>query len=379
MTHDKNSPILLTPGPLTTSAETRQAMLRDWGSRDGDFIALTARVRDALCDIAGVAAGTGSHVAVPIQGSGTFAVEAAVGTLVPKDGKLLALVNGAYGYRIVEICRRLGIPCVSLEWAEDQPTDAARVAEALASDGDITHVAAIHCETTSGILNPVEEVAAAVADAGRALIVDAMSTFGALPLEAARVPHEAVVASSNKCLEGTPGIGFAVIEKSALEAAKGNAPFLSLDLHDQWRGFEANGQWRFTPPTHVLAALDKAIELHTAEGGVAGRGGRYRQNCDVLVSGMRALGFETFLPDDLQAPIIVTFRNPADGKFDFQKFYDGLGERGCIIYPGKLTRAESFRIGCIGALDEGDMKRVLEAVPEVLEEMGVSDCAPARN
>jgi 2-aminoethylphosphonate-pyruvate transaminase len=379
MPQDKNSPILLTPGPLTTSAETRAAMSRDWGSRDHDFMALTAWVRAALCRIAGVAPEGGSHVAVPIQGSGTFAVEATIGTLVPISGKLLVLVNGAYGQRIVEICRRLGRSCVHLGWAEDQPTDAERVAGALADDTGITHVAAIHCETTSGILNPVEEIAAHVAGAGRALIVDAMSSFGALPFDLSTIPADAVIASSNKCLEGVPGIGFAVIRRASLEAAKGTAPFLSLDLYDQWRGFEANGQWRFTPPTHVLAAFGKAIELHESEGGVAGRGARYRRNCETLVGGMRALGFETFLPDDLQAPIIVTFHEPDDAKFDFQRFYDGLGARGCIIYPGKLTRAASFRIGCIGALDKDDMERVLAAVPEVLKEMGVRDGAPARD
>ena len=369
-------PWLLTPGPLTTSPSVKEAMLHDYGSRDGHFIAINRRLRERLLDIIG---NRQDFVCVPLQGSGTFSVEAMLGNFVPQDGKLLILINGAYGKRMAKICDYYGRATVIQETAEDVPVDPEALDKALTADASITHVAVVHCETTSGILNPVEEVAAVAADAGRALIVDAMSTFGALALDATKVPYAAIIASSNKCLEGAPGIGFAVIEKTALEAAKGNAPFLSLDLHDQWRGFAANGQWRFTPPTHVLAAFGKAIELHAAEGGIAGRGGRYRNNCKVLVAGMRALGFETFLPDDLQAPIIVTFRNPADAKFDFQKFYDGLGARGCIIYPGKLTRDASFRIGCIGALDEGDMRRVLDAVPEVLKELGVRDCAPARN
>jgi 2-aminoethylphosphonate-pyruvate transaminase len=258
------------------------------------------------------------------------------------------------------------------------PPTAEAVRAALTDDPAVTHVAAVHCETTSGILNPIEEIAGAVAAAGRRLLIDAMSSFGALPLDVGAVPCDAIIASANKCLEGAPGVGFAVIETETLAASAGNALSLSLDLHDQWRGLEANGQWRFTPPTHVLAALDQALAEHAAEGGVAGRGRRYRNNCDVLVAGMRALGFETFLSDDLQAPIIVTFRTPADPKFDFTKFYDGLAARGCVIYPGKLTDADSFRIGCIGALDDGDMKRVIAAVKDVLAELGVGDGRPPK-
>ena len=248
---------------------------------------------------------------------------------------------------------------------------------ALVQDPAITHVAAVHCETTSGILNPLEEIAKAVALAGRSLLVDAMSTFGAVAVDAAKVPFDALAASSNKCIEGVPGIGFVLVRKSVLEAAKGNAHALSLDLHDQWTSMEGNGQWRFTPPTHVLAAFNQALEEHEAEGGVAGRGRRYRDNCRILVEGMRALGFETLLPDALQAPIIVTFHMPADPKFKFQTFYDKLKDRGFVIYPGKLTVADSFRIGCIGRLGAAEMKAALAAIRAVMREMGVESGAPS--
>jgi 2-aminoethylphosphonate-pyruvate transaminase len=205
-----------------------------------------------------------------------------------------------------------------------------------------------------------------------------MSAFGALPLDARRTPFDAVVASSNKCLEGVPGMGFAIVRREALEEARGQAPSLSLDLHDQWTAMEKNGQWRFTPPTHVIAALDRALDQHAAEGGVEGRGGRYRRNCALLVAGLRGLGFETLLPDHLQAPIIVTVRMPADPKFHFETFYERLGQRGYLIYPGKLTVADSFRIGCIGALGEAEMRGVLQAITEVIAELGVISCAPAR-
>ncbi len=367
-------PYLLTPGPLTTSDSTKAAMLRDWGSRDAAFIAMNARVRDRLVDLAG---GRGSHVCVPLQGSGTFIVEAMIGTLVPPAGKLLVLVNGAYGRRMLRICEYSRRAAVALETAEDVPVDPAALDAALAVDPAITHVAAIHCETTSGVLNPVEEVAAVTARRGRRLLVDAMSAFGALPLDAARVPYDALVASSNKCLEGAPGMGFAIVRQTALEAAAGQAPSLSLDLHDQWVVMEKTQQWRFTPPTHVIAALDQAIAEHSAEGGVPGRGARYRENCRVLVEGLRALGFRTLLPDAIQAPIIVTVRMPADPRFDFDALYRKLAARGFVIYPGKLTVADSFRIGCIGRVGTAEMRGVLDAIREILGEMGVASGAPA--
>ncbi|MEX2647968.1 MAG: 2-aminoethylphosphonate--pyruvate transaminase, partial [Alphaproteobacteria bacterium] len=304
-----NTEFLLTPGPLTTSLSVKQAMLRDWGSRDRQFIALNARIRSRLT---GLAAGGDAFTCVPIQGSGTFAVEATLGTLVPRDGRLLVLVNGAYGERMMKIAKVMGRSAIALTSAEDRTPDLVSLDAVLAGDPTISHVAAVHCETTSGILNPIEEIARIVARHGRSLIIDAMSSFGALPLDAKALPCDAVVASSNKCLEGVPGVGYAIIRRRVLERREGNAHSLALDLHDQWRAMEGNGQWRFTPPTHVLAAFDRALAEHEAEGGIAGRGRRYEDNRRALVDGMRALGFVTLLPDAIQAPIIVTFRMPAD-------------------------------------------------------------------
>ncbi|HEX7215934.1 MAG TPA: 2-aminoethylphosphonate--pyruvate transaminase [Methylomirabilota bacterium] len=374
MDHQPREPFLLTPGPLTTSRATKEAMRRDWGSRDGAFVAMNARVRRRLLELVH---GDGSHVCVPLQGSGTFIVEAMIGTLLPPRGKLLALVNGAYGRRIVRMCEYYRRASEAVETAEDQPVDPAALEARLARDPAISHVAVVQCETTSGLLNPVEEIAAVTARAGRRLLIDAMSAFGALPLDARRIAFDAVAASANKCLEGVPGMGFAIVRREALEEARGQAPSLSLDLHDQWIAMEKNGQWRFTPPTHVIAALDAALEQHAAEGGVEGRGRRYRGNCALLVAGLRGLGFETLLPDRLQAPIIVTVRMPADPRFHFETFYERLGQRGFLIYPGKLTVTDSFRIGCIGALGEAEMRGVLQAITEVIAELGVTSCAPA--
>ncbi len=286
-------PLLLTPGPLTTSARTRAAMDRDWGSRDRAFIEMSEAVRARLAALAGVSA---THAAVPIQGSGTTAVEAAVQTLVPREGKLLVLVNGAYGRRIAEIARRAGRALAVLDAPEDEAIPPDAVARALDADLAITDVALVHCETTSGLLNPLEEIAAVAQAHGRRLLVDAMSSFGAVPINGARVPFAALVGSANKGLEGVPGLAFAIADAAHLAACEGNAASLTLDLHAQWRGFEANGQWRFTPPIQVVAALSAALDQLQEEGGIAARHARYRRNCDVLVQGMRGFGFETLYP-----------------------------------------------------------------------------------
>jgi 2-aminoethylphosphonate-pyruvate transaminase len=349
-------------------------MLHDYGSRDGHFIAVNRRMRERLLDIIG---GRKSHVCVPLQGSGTFVVEAMLGSFVPVDGKALILVNGAYGQRMARICDAMGRAKVILETPEDTPPDAKALDRALAADPQISHVVAVHCETTSGILNPIAALAAVTARHGRGFLIDAMSAFGAIPLEAGKVPFDAVVASSNKCLEGSPGMGFCLARREALEATEGNAHSLSLDLYDQWTAMEQNGQWRFTPPTHCILAFDQALDEFDAEGGREGREGRYRENCRILVEGMRGLGFKTLLPDALQAPIIVTFHKPDDPKFDFEAFYDELRRRGYVIYPGKLTVADSFRIGCIGRLGSEQIEGALAAIRETLAEMGVTSCLPA--
>lgn len=371
--HPHREPYLLTPGPLTTSLATKQAMLRDWGSWDSDFNDLTASVCRRLLQVARAEEG---FVCVPLQGSGTYAVEATLATLIPRDGKALVLMNGAYGQRMAKILHYLGRRYATLDMGDYLPPPPAKVDALLAADPAITHVAVVHCETSSGILNPVAEIAEVVARRGRRLIVDAMSAFGALPLDARELPFDAVVASANKCFEGVPGFGFALIRREVLERCAGNAHSLSLDLYDQWTYMARTGQWRFTPPTHVVAAFDQALGEHEAEGGVAGRLARYTGNRDLLVAGMRAMGFETLLADRWQSPIIVTFHSPGDPRFDFPTFYRSIKDRGFIIYPGKLTVVDSFRIGCIGQLFAEQMRGVLAAVGAALDILGILDGTP---
>jgi 2-aminoethylphosphonate-pyruvate transaminase len=358
-------PLLLTPGPLTTQLGVRQAMLRDWGSRDEAFIALTAEMRERLL---AVAQGEESHVAVPLQGSGTFIVEAVLGTLVGANDKLLVLVNGAYGERMITIAHRLNRTVVALHWPEDKAIRPEQVDRALRDDPAITHVAFVHCETTTGLLNPLDSLAGLAARHGKALLVDAMSSFGALPINLQRAPVAAVMASSNKCLEGVPGLGFALIEKAALRAAQGNSPSLSLDLFEQWRAFEANGQWRFTPPVQVVAALVEALRRLEAEGGPEARLHRYWDNFLTLDDGMAELGFRLYLRHSVQAPIIATYWQPEEAWFRFPQFYEALARRGFLIYPGKLSRADTFRIGCIGALCPDDYRRLLATIRAIKEE-----------
>jgi len=369
-----NDPILLTPGPLTTSLRTKQAMLNDWGSWDAAFNAITASLRRDLVDIVG---GGDEYTCVPLQGSGTFSVEAAIGTVVPRDGKVLVPNNGAYCARIVKICRYLGRAVVDLPVPEDQPATGAIVEAALAADPGITHVAQVHCETGAGVLNELSSIAQVCARRGKGLIVDAMSSFAAIPIDVATVPFDALVAASGKCLEGVTGMGFVIVRKAVLEARAGNAHSLAMDLHDQYVYMEKTTQWRYTPPTHVVAALRTAVDQFKEEGGQPARLARYARNCETLVGGMAELGFRTFLSPAVQAPIIVTFHAPADPAYQFKSFYERTRERGYILYPGKLTQVETFRVGCIGAIDANEMRNVVSAVAQTLHDMGIRQVAPA--
>jgi 2-aminoethylphosphonate-pyruvate transaminase len=348
--------------------DTKSAMLLDWGSWDSSFNALTASV---CRDLVAIVDGQHEHVCVPLQGSGTFAVEAALGTFVPRGGKVLVPDNGSYCKRITRILGYLGREAVVLAHGEQEPADLARIDAALTADPTITHVAQVHCETGTGILNPLPEIAAIVAKHGRGLIVDAMSSYGAIPVDARTLRFDAMIAASGKCLEGVPGMGFVIARRTSLERSAGNSGSLVMDLLDQWQYMQKTGQWRFTPPTHVLAALRAAIDQYQMQGGLPARLARYTQNCAALVSGMRALGFKTFLPDAVQAPIIVTFHAPPDPAYDFTEFYRRVRELGFILYPGKLTAVETFRVGCIGAIGAETLKQAVGAIGDALREMGV--------
>ena len=366
--------VLLTPGPLTTSLRTKLAMLKDWGSWDSDFIAITARVRQSLLDIVH---GHDSHVVVPLQGSGTFSVEAAVATVVPRNGHVLVLDNGAYCKRAAKLTHLMGRRTTVVPFAEDAAISPEVLQTHLLADKSITHVVMIHCETGAGVLNPLQAVADVCQAHGKGLIVDAMSSFAALEIDARKVHFDALVAASGKCLEGVPGMGFVFIRKAILPQCEGNNNSLAMDLYDQYIYMEKTGQWRFTPPTHVLVALNEAIAQFEDEGGQTARLKRYQSNCSTLVDGMAALGFKPFLDPAIQAPIIVTFHAPADPRYQFKTFYDIAKKNGFILYPGKLTQVETFRVGCIGAIGPAEMAQAVHAVALTLKEMGIASASPA--
>jgi 2-aminoethylphosphonate-pyruvate transaminase len=369
----EDMPYLLTPGPLTTSRSVKAQMLADWGSRDIEFRRVVAEIRKGLLDLAGC---DGSYDCVIMQGSGTFAIEAALGAFCPKaDGKTLVVANGAYGDRAAAILTRLGRPLSKIDKGDSAAPSPEEVAHALDADPAISHVWVIHCETTSGIVNPVADIARVVTSRGKRFMVDAMSSFGALPLDM-KDGMDVMVSSSNKCIEGVPGFSYVLVKRDMLVASKGMSHSVVLDLYEQWKGLEANGQFRFTPPTHALVAFHQAMKEHGEEGGVAARGSRYRKNADILIRGMRDMGFSTLLPDNEAGPIIQTFLTPRDPNFDFENFYEELRLRGFAIYPGKLTKRPSFRIGTIGKVDEKVMTSVLKAIREVLAGMQVTDLTP---
>lgn len=363
-----NDPILLTPGPLTTSPRTREAMLRDWGSWDAAFNRMTHSV---CADLLKIVQGEHDYVCVPLQGSGTFAVEAALGTLVPRQGCVLVPNNGAYCARLIKILQRMGIAYIELALREDEPVGAAAIEDAFNRDSRISHVAQVHLETSAGLLNPLDDIAAVCQRHGKSLIVDAMSSFGALPIDLRRGGIDALISASGKCLEGVPGMGFVIVRRSVLEDSEGRSPSLALDLHDQYVYMQKTSQWRFTPPTHVVAALREALDQFSAEGGQPARGARYARNCAALISDMMALGFEPFLKPEVQAPVIVTFHAPRDPAWQFAAFYAAVRAAGYLLYPGKLTQVETFRVGCIGAIDANEMHNAVAAIGRTLERLGI--------
>jgi len=367
--------LLFTPGPLTTSKTVKEAMLHDLGSRDRSFIELVRRIRHRLLQIGGV--DDGSYEAVLMQGSGTFAVESVLSSIIPRDGRLLVAVNGAYGRRMAQIAKSLEIDTETIVSPEVRPIVADQIEAKLARDSAITHVGTIHCETTTGILNAVQEIGPLVRKCGRALIVDAMSSFAGVPIDVSGWGIDFLISSANKCIQGVPGFAFVLARRELLLEAAGRARSLSLDLVSQWEGLEKDGQFRFTPPTHALLAFWQALEELEAEGGTSGRARRYAENAKILVEGMQKLGFEPLLEPEHRSNFITSFRYLQHRNFDFKEFYQRLSDIGFVIYPGKLTDADSFRIGTIGHIFPNDIRALLFAIQKSLQEMQVSPSSAA--
>jgi 2-aminoethylphosphonate-pyruvate transaminase len=370
----EDMPYLLTPGPLTTSRSVKQTLLADWGSRDVEFRQIVKDIREQLLELAGC---DHTYECVLMQGSGTFAIEAALGSFAPsKRKKTLVVANGAYGERAAAILDKIGRHNQLISLNDTTQLATHHFVSELEEDRNISHVWLIHCETTSGIVNPLADLAKAVKSRGRIFMVDAMSSFGAIDLNMVRDDIDVMVSSSNKCIEGIPGFSYVLVKKELLLAAEGQSHSVVLDLFEQWKGLQTNGQFRFTPPTHALVAFQQALRELKDEGGIPARGRRYARNANILVKGLEAIGIKPLLNSNEAGPIIQTFLNPRDPNFHFDKFYEALRQKGFAIYPGKLTKRDSFRIGNIGHLNEDVMDRVVVAIKEVLHDMNVRDTSP---
>ena len=358
----ENPYLLLTPGPLTTTRSVKEAMMKDWCTWDVEYNRLVASIRERLVQLAAPTA-PDEYTAVLMQGSGTFSVEATIGTALPKQGGKLAIaVNGAYGERIVQIAEVLGIPVTVVRFDERSPIDPAIFEQALVSDPSITHAAIVHCETTTGILNPLQEIAEMIGRRNMTFIVDAMSSFGGVTLNMHELGIDYLISSSNKCVQGVPGFGFVVARRDVIAKCEGHARSLSLDLYDQWDMMErANSKWRYTSPTHVVRAFDQALKELELEGGIEAREARYSSNQRTLTEGMKEAGFSALLPREWQSPIITAFRYPSED-FSFESFYADLKKEGFVLYPGKLTSEPTFRIGSIGDVHPADMDRLVQVI-----------------
>ncbi len=362
---DENPYLLLTPGPLSTSLTVRQAMLRDWCTWDREYNeGIVQVIRRRLVELATEAEDREQrYTATLMQGSGTFCVESALGSTVPAEGKLLVLANGAYGRRMGKIAQVLKISCVVHDGGELDPPDLDRLNDELTRDASVTHVAMVHGETTTGMLNPIEAAGKIVKAHGRSFLVDAMSTFGGIPLDIDRLGIDVIVSSANKCIQGVPGFGFVIARRDYMEACAGRARSLSLDLYDQWKTMEeGGGKWRYTSPTHTVRAFAQALSELEQEGGIVRRFARYRENQQRLVDGMERLGFRALLKREYQSPIITAFYNPEHSDYCFDDFYTRLKTQGFVIYPGKVTNVNTFRIGSIGEVYPDDITRLLAAV-----------------
>lgn len=361
--------LLFTPGPLTTTPTVKAAMQIDYGSRDVAFIETVKEVRNELLKLGKVSQADG-YEAVIMQGSGTFGIESVVSSVVPDNGNLLIIINGAYGERMAKMAGVNRLNYTELKFPENTTPDVDVIVEKLATDTSITHVAVVHCETTTGIFNPVQAIGEVVKKHGKTFIVDAMSSFGGVPFDVKANQVDFLISSSNKCIEGVPGFSFIIANREALAKAKGQARTLTLDLYAQWEGLENNGQFRFTPPTHSIVAFRQALKELETEGGVAARSARYQENYNTLIEGMRNLGFSEYLEKEKQGYIITSFLYPDSDKFNFNEFYSRLNEQGYVIYPGKLSQADCFRIGNIGQIFRKDVEGLITAIGEAKREMG---------
>ena len=358
--------VLLNPGPANTTPSVRAALvIPDLCHREPEYFEMMRRCRAAVARLAG---GDDDWVTVLFTGSGTAAVEATICSVVPSDRALLVVDNGVYGDRMLKIARAHGIAshAVSVDTFSAVCPDA--VDAALLAHPEVSHVAVVHHETTTGVLNPVADIARVVERRGRRMIVDAMSSLFGEPLDVTQPPLDFVTASANKCLQGVPGVSFVLARRTALAALRGRAPrSVYLDLHAHFATQEQDNT-PFTPAVQVVHAMEQAL-AELAQEGVKQRIARYADNARVLREGLGELGFSILVAPDARSNILTTFRLPDGVTYD--ALHDALKRRGYIIYAGQGDlRRYAFRVANIGTLTPRDMAGVVQAFAEALAELG---------
>lgn len=356
---------LLTPGPLTTTETVRKEMMFDHCTWDDDYKSITQKIRKQLLELAHVS--EEEYTVVLMQGSGSFGVESVLTSVVGEEDKLLIVANGAYGERMEDMAKHAKIPYTMYNEVYYKIPDAEKIREILEQDPAITHVSMVHSETTSGILNDIQAVGKVVKEKGCTFIVDAMSSFGGVDIPVKDWGIDFIISSANKCIQGVPGFSFIIANREKLMESAGKARSLSLDLYDQWKTMEKDGKWRFTSPTHVVLAFSKALDEMLEEGGIEARSKRYYHNNRLLIQRMKEMGIQTYIDQEHQGPIITTFLYPENHKFAFSEMYQYIKDRGYAIYPGKVTEADTFRIGNIGEIYEEDIEKVCSIMKEFLE------------
>ncbi|MEH7401977.1 MULTISPECIES: 2-aminoethylphosphonate--pyruvate transaminase [Bacillaceae] len=354
---------LLTPGPLTTTSTVKEEMLFDRCTWDNDYKEITQKIRTQLLELANVS--EEDYTVVLMQGSGTFAVESVISSTISKNDKVLIVTNGAYGERIVKMAKYIGLNFIQYSIAYEELPKEEELRDIIEKDQAITHIVMVHCETTTGILNPIEMVAELSKEYNKTLMIDAMSSFGGIEIDVRKLEIDYLISSANKCIQGVPGFGFVIAKLDQLVQCEGVARSLSLDLFDQWKEMDKDGKWRFTSPTHVVAAFSKAIDELIEEGGISARFGRYQNNNRLLRMRLKDVGIHAYITEENQSPIITTFLFPSE-QFSFENFYYFIKEKGYVIYPGKLTAADTFRVGNIGEIYEEDIQGLCNIIEEYM-------------
>jgi len=362
--------ILLNPGPATTTDTVKNSLLvPDICPREKEFGELMKRVMKKLVD---VIHGGPEYTSVIFTGSGTAAIEACITSVVPHDKKIFIINNGAYGKRMVQIAKINKIDCIHYEEAVNKEINLNSIESFLKQNKrEISHLAIVHHETTTGMLNPVNEICKISNSFGIECIVDAMSSYAGIPINIKEMNADFLISSSNKCIQGMAGLSFVISRVSSLDKLNNIPPrSLYLDLLGQFQSLKKTNQMRFTPAVQIFYALEQALNEYFEETAIR-RYERYKNSYDVLIRGLKDLGFKLYLPDHLHSKLLTTIYEPTNSAYSFNEMHDYLYEKGYTIYPGKCNNENTFRIANIGQIDQTDIIGFIEKLEAYLIKYGI--------